>query len=131
MKTIKLNNFEIGGDKLTILAGPCAMESKEICASVCKKLKEVTEKLGINYVFKVSFDKANRSSLASYRGLGIEEGLKIIGEIKEEFEIPVVTDIHEPYQAELAAKVADILQIPRFCAGKQICLLQPLKRGKS
>ena len=130
MKTIKLNNFEIGGDKLTILAGPCAMESKEICASVCKKLKEVTEKLGINYVFKVSFDKANRSSLASYRGLGIEEGLKIIGEIKEEFEIPVVTDIHEPYQAEMAAKVADILQIPAFLCRQTDLLVAAAKTGK-
>ena len=130
MKTIKLNNFEIGGDKLTILAGPCAMESKEICAAVCKKLKEVTEKLGINYVFKVSFDKANRSSLASYRGLGVEEGLKIIGEIKEEFQVPVVTDIHEPYQAEMAAKVADILQIPAFLCRQTDLLVAAAKTGK-
>ena len=70
-----LNNFEIGGDKLTVLAGPCAMESKEICEKTCEKLKEITTKLNINFVFKTSLDKANRSSINSYRGLGIEKGL--------------------------------------------------------
>ena len=125
-----LNNFEIGGDRLTILAGPCAMESKEICAEVCGELKKITSKLGINYVFKVSFDKANRSSLNSYRGLGVKEGLKIIGEIKEEFKVPVVTDIHEPYQAELAADVADILQIPAFLCRQTDLIVAAAKTGK-
>lgn len=125
-----LNNFEIGGDRLTVLAGPCAMESKEICAEVCGELKKITSKLGINYVFKVSFDKANRSSLNSYRGLGIKEGLKIIGEIKEEFNVPVVTDIHEPYQAELAADAADILQIPAFLCRQTDLIVAAAKTGK-
>ena len=112
MKRIKLGNFEIGGDKLTILAGPCALESKAIAEEVAAALKEVCQKLDINYVFKSSFDKANRSSITSYRGPGMEEGLKILAEIKEKYNLPIVTDIHTPEQAEPVAKVADILQIP-------------------
>ena len=80
---IKLNNMIIGADKLTILAGPCAIESKDIMFKTAEKLKIVTEKLGINYVFKSSFDKANRSSLNSYRGLGIEKGLELLAEVKK------------------------------------------------
>ncbi len=130
MKTIILNNFEIGKDKLTVLAGPCAIESKEICAKVCEKLKEITEKIGINYVFKASFDKANRSSIDSYRGLGIEEGLEILSEIKKEYNVPIVTDIHEPYQAEITAKVADIIQIPAFLCRQTDLLVAAAKTGK-
>ena len=83
MKTIKLNNFEIAGNKLTILAGPCAMESEEISFQTAKKLKEICNRLDINFVFKTSFDKANRSSLTSYRGLGMDEGLKILAKSKK------------------------------------------------
>ncbi len=130
MKTLKLNNFEIGGSKLTILAGPCAMESYEICYKTAKKLKEITKKLDINFVFKTSFDKANRSSLNSYRGLGMEEGLKILSEIKKELDIPIVTDIHEPYQAEIAARTADIIQIPAFLCRQTDLLVCAAKTGK-
>ena len=130
MNTIKLNDFEIGKDKLTVLAGPCAMESKEICEVSAKKLKEITSKLGINFVFKTSFDKANRSSLNSYRGLGLEKGLEILADIKKELNVPVVTDIHEPYQAELAGKVADIIQIPAFLCRQTDLLVAAAKTGK-
>ena len=130
MNTIKLNDFEIGGNKLTVLAGPCAMESKEICFEAAKKLKEITSKLGINFVYKTSFDKANRSSLNSYRGLGIKEGLKILSEVKKEFNVPVVTDIHEPNQAELAAEVADIIQIPAFLCRQTDLLVAAAKTNQ-
>jgi len=130
MNTIKLNNFEIGKDKLTVLAGPCAMESKEISLITAKKLKEITTKLNINFVFKTSFDKANRSSLDSYRGLGVEKGLEILSEIKKELSVPIVTDIHEPYQAELAAKVADIIQIPAFLCRQTDLLVAAAKTDK-
>ncbi len=130
MKSIELNNFEIGKDQLTILAGPCAMESKEICEVVCSKLKEITKELDINYVFKVSFDKANRSSINSYRGLGIKKGLEIISYIKNKYNVPIVTDIHEPYQAEIAAEVADILQIPAFLCRQTDLLVAASKTGK-
>lgn len=130
MKTIMLNNFEIGGSKLTIMAGPCAIESKQICFEVCEKLKEITSKLDINYIFKASFDKANRSSLNSYRGLGIEKGLEILKETKEKYNVPVVTDIHEPYQAEMAANAADVIQIPAFLCRQTDLIVAAAKTGK-
>ena len=99
MKRIKLGNFEIGGDKLTILAGPCAIESQEILDQTAGKLKEITEKLGINYIFKSSFDKANRSSITSFRGPGLEKGLEMLQNVKKKFDVPIVTDIHTPDQA--------------------------------
>ncbi len=130
MKILKLNNFEIGGNKLTVLAGPCAMESVDIEFETASKLKEICKELDINFVFKTSFDKANRSSLTSYRGLGIKEGLKILADVKRELSIPIVTDIHEPSQAELAADVADIIQIPAFLCRQTDLLVAAAKTGK-
>jgi len=130
MDTIKLRDFEIGGDKLTILAGPCAIESEEITFETAKKLKEITQKLDINFVFKSSYDKANRSSIKSYRGLGIEKGLEILAKVKKELDLPIVTDIHTPEQAEIAAKVADIIQIPAFLCRQTDLLVAAAKTGK-
>ena len=130
MNTIKLNDFEIGGNKLTIMAGPCAMESREIEFTSVKKLKEICAKLDVNFIFKTSFDKANRSSINSYRGLGINEGLKILKEVKREFNVPIVTDIHEPSQAELAADVADIIQIPAFLCRQTDLVIAAAQTGK-
>ena len=93
IKRIKLRDFEIGGDKLTILAGPCAIESQEILDETAAGLKEITKKLGINYVFKSSFDKANRSSITSFRGPGLEKGLEMLAKVKEKYDLPIVTDI--------------------------------------
>ncbi len=130
MKTIKLNDFEIGKEKLTILAGPCAMESEEICYTTATRLKEITSRLGINFVFKTSFDKANRSSLKSYRGLGIDKGLKILQKIKDELNVPIVTDIHESSQAEKVAEVADIIQIPAFLCRQTDLLVAAAKTNR-
>ena len=127
---IKLNNFEIGKDKLTILAGPCAIESLDIMRETAEGLKRVCEELGINYVFKSSFDKANRSSINSYRGLGMEKGLEYLAKIKQEFEVPIVTDIHLPEQAAPVAEVADILQIPAFLCRQTDLLVAAAKTGK-
>ena len=127
---IKLNDLLIGDKKLTILAGPCAIESKDILFKTAEELKNITQELGINYIFKSSFDKANRSSITSYRGLGIEKGLELLSEVKKEFQVPIVTDIHEPYQAELAAEVADILQIPAFLCRQTDLLVAAAKTGK-
>ncbi len=127
---LKLNNIEIGGDKLTVLAGPCAIESLDVMRETAEELKKVTEKLGINYVFKSSYDKANRSSITSYRGLGMEKGLELLAKIKEEFELPIVTDIHTPDQAAVAAEVADILQIPAFLCRQTDLLVAAAKTGK-
>ncbi len=111
---INLRDFEIGGDKLTIIAGPCAIESQDILDETAAGLKEITRDLGINFVFKSSFDKANRSSLSSYRGPGMEKGTEMLKNIKDKYDLPIVTDIHVPQQASYVAQVADIIQIPAF-----------------
>lgn len=129
-KTIKLNNFEIGADKLTILAGPCAAESQSILDETAAALKEITTKLGINFIFKSSFDKANRSSINSYRGPGIEKGLEMLSDIKKKYNVPIVTDIHVPEQAEIAAEVADVIQIPAFLCRQTDMLVAAAKTGK-
>ena len=128
--SIKLKDFEIGDDKLTILAGPCAIESLDIMRETAEGLKKVCESLGINYVFKSSFDKANRSSINSYRGLGMEKGLEYLDKIKKEFDLPIVTDIHTPDQAPVVAEVADILQIPAFLCRQTDLLVAAAKTGK-
>jgi 2-dehydro-3-deoxyphosphooctonate aldolase (KDO 8-P synthase) len=130
VKKIKLRDFEIGGRKLTILAGPCVIESYEVLAQTAEKLKEITQKLDINFIFKSSFDKANRSSINSYRGPGIEKGLGMLAKIKKDFNIPIVTDIHLPQQADVAAEVADILQIPAFLCRQTDLLIAAAKTGK-
>ena len=128
--SVNLRNFEIGGNKLTILAGPCAVESLDIMRETAEGLKKVCEKLDINYVFKCSYDKANRSSITSYRGLGIEKGLEYLAAIKKEFDLPIVTDIHTPEQAPIAAEVADIIQIPAFLCRQTDLLVAAAKTGK-
>ena len=130
MKRIKLRNFEIGGDKLTIMAGPCAIESQDILNRTAEKLKEITEKFGINYIFKSSFDKANRSSITSFRGPGLEKGLEMLAKVKSEFDLPIVTDIHNPDQAAVVAEVADVLQIPAFLCRQTDMLVAAAKTGK-
>ena len=127
---IKLRDFEIGGDKLTILAGPCAIENQEILDQTAQGLKEITQKLDINFVFKSSFDKANRSSLNSYRGPGMKKGLEMLSAIKEKYNLPIVTDIHTPDQASEVAKVADIIQIPAFLCRQTDLLVEAGKTGK-
>jgi 2-dehydro-3-deoxyphosphooctonate aldolase (KDO 8-P synthase) len=104
----------IGGEKPLIIAGPCVVESWDICAQVAEKMKEVCAKLGLPYVFKASFDKANRTSDKSFRSIGMQESLKILQDIRKEFEVPVITDVHETIQVAPAAEVVDLLQIPAF-----------------
>lgn len=115
MNKVKVGNFEIGGgEPLVLLAGPCVLEDLERCLYIGRTIKDICARLGLPYVFKASFDKANRSSFHSFRGPGLEKGVEILQMIKEDLGVPVVTDIHETYQAEPVAKVADILQIPAF-----------------
>ena len=92
------------------------IESRDLAFRAAEEYVRVTRKLGIPYVFKASFDKANRSSIHSYRGPGLEEGIKILEEIKREFDVPVITDVHEPHQAKVVAEVVDVLQLPAFLA---------------
>ncbi len=115
MNIVKVGNYEVGqGKPLLLLAGPCVLEGYERSLMIGQRTKAICDKLGVPYVFKASFDKANRSSYHSFRGPGMEEGLQILAQIKKDLGVPVVTDIHEPYQAEKVAEVADILQIPAF-----------------
>lgn len=130
IESINLRDFEIGGDKLTILAGPCAIESQAILDETAAGLKEITKDLGINFVFKSSFDKANRSSLTSYRGPGMEKGMEMLKEIKDKYDLPIVTDIHIPQQADYVAQVADIIQIPAFLCRQTDLLVAAGKTNK-
>ena len=114
----------------TLIAGPCVIESEENVMLVAKKMKEITEKLGINYYFKASFDKANRTSIHSYRGPGIDKGLEILKKVKDELGLRIATDIHEPWQAEKAAEVVDIIQIPAFLCRQTDLLIAAAKTGK-
>lgn len=113
-----------------LIAGPCVIESEELVMSVAKQMKEITDELGIPYVFKASFDKANRTSVDSFRGPGIEKGLEILQKVKDTYGLDICTDIHEPWQAEKAAKVADILQIPAFLCRQTDLLVAAAKTGK-
>lgn len=113
-----------------LIAGPCVIESEEMVLSIAGQMKEITDRLGIPYIFKASFDKANRTSIHSYRGPGLEEGLRILQKVKDTYGLPVCTDIHEPWQAKPAAKVADILQIPAFLCRQTDLLVTAAKTGK-
>ncbi|MEN8257993.1 MAG: 3-deoxy-8-phosphooctulonate synthase [Thermodesulfobacteriota bacterium] len=118
------------GNPLVLIGGPCVIESEEVVRETVAGLKEITSRLGIPYVFKASFDKANRTSLSSYRGPGLADGLDLLGRIKEEFDVPVISDIHEPNQAAAAAKVLDIIQIPAFLCRQTDLLVAAAKTGK-
>lgn len=100
--------------KFLLIAGPCVIESEENVMLIAERMKEISERLGLEYYFKASFDKANRTSISSYRGPGLEKGLKILEKVKQNFQLKIVTDIHEAWQAEPVAEVADVIQIPAF-----------------
>lgn len=123
-------SFEVGTGKLCLIAGPCLAESLELCRLVASKLCVLSKELGFNYVFKASFDKANRSSGGSVRGNGMEAGLEILATIRSEFGVPVTTDVHLPEQCAPVAKVVDILQIPAFLSRQSDLLEAAAATGK-
>ena len=115
MSDLSLNNFKIGNqESMTLMGGVNVLESDSVVMKVAEKFAETTSRLKINWIFKGSYDKANRSSIASYRGPGLEEGLRMLEKVKSEFDVPIVTDIHEPSQAEPVSNVSDVIQIPAF-----------------
>lgn len=131
LKTVKLRNFQIGGSKLVILAGPCAIEEDlSILYKTAETLKEITNKLNLPFVFKSSFDKANRTSINSFRGVGIDKGLETLADIKKQFDVPIITDIHNAEQAAIVAEVADIIQIPAFLCRQTDILVAAAKTGR-
>ncbi|MFQ5878100.1 MAG: 3-deoxy-8-phosphooctulonate synthase [Acidobacteriota bacterium] len=119
-----------GGAPLAFIAGPCVIESREHALKMARAIAAVARRVGVPYVFKSSFDKANRSSVASFRGPGLEEGLGVLRRVKEEVGVPVLSDIHEPAQAEVAAAVLDVIQIPAFLCRQTDLLLAAGRTGR-
>ena len=112
---VELNNRKISNmDPAIVIAGMNVIESEELCISIAGELKNICERNNVDFIFKASYDKANRSSIDSFRGPGIDQGLKILKTVKDEFNVPIISDIHEPSQAETAAEVLDVIQIPAF-----------------
>ena len=117
MKSIAVDKGVAFGDgRLVFIAGPCVIESRQMALDLAKRLSALARRLGVKYVFKASFDKANRTSVESFRGPGLDKGLEILEEIRRKFDVPVLTDVHEPWQCKPVAEVCDILQIPAFLA---------------
>ncbi|MDO6427951.1 3-deoxy-8-phosphooctulonate synthase [Thalassotalea sp. 1_MG-2023] len=130
IEQVKVGDISVSNDKpFTLFGGMNVLESRDLAMSIAEHYVEVTRKLGIPYVFKASFDKANRSSINSYRGPGMEKGLRIFEEIKTTFNVPVITDVHEPHQAKPVADVADIIQLPAFLARQTDLVIEMAKTG--
>ena len=117
--------------KFIVIAGPCVIESEEITLQIAEELKKISLKLDIDFYFKASFDKANRTSIDSFRGLGMRRGLEILRRVKDTYQLKIVTDIHEPYQAQPVAEVADIIQIPAFLCRQTDLLVAAAQTGKT
>lgn len=127
---MKLCGFEVGLDQpLFLMAGPCVIESEQLAIDTAGYLKELTQKLGVNFIYKSSFDKANRSSTSSFRGLGVEEGLRILSEVKKQIQVPVVTDVHEDTPLAEVASVVDVLQTPAFLCRQTNFMQAVAKQG--
>lgn len=128
---IKINNITVDNNApFTLFGGINVLEDQDSTLKACEHYVKVTSELNIPLVFKGSFDKANRSSIHSYRGVGLEEGMKIFKKVKEEFNVPIITDIHEPYQAEIVAEYVDVLQLPAFLARQTDLVVAMAKTGK-
>lgn len=134
MKTVRevsVGSIKIGGEQpLVLVAGPCVIESEQHATMIAERLCEITTRLCIPFIYKASFDKANRSSLGSYRGPGIEEGLRILKVVRTEFGVPVLTDVHEVWQVEPVARVVDVLQVPAFLCRQTDLLLAVGRTGR-
>ena len=128
---MNLLGFEVGPDRpLFLIAGPCVVESEGLILETAGKLKELTQELGVPFIFKSSFDKANRSSRASFRGPGMEEGLRILSEVKRQLRVPVLTDIHEDTPLDEVAQVADVLQTPAFLCRQTNFIVNAASQGR-
>jgi 2-dehydro-3-deoxyphosphooctonate aldolase (KDO 8-P synthase) len=130
VRTVRVGDVVFGGRALAMIAGPCVIESREGCLDLAGRLVRLARRLGMPLVFKASFDKANRSAISSYRGPGLFEGLAILQEVKARYGCPLLTDIHEPAQAAIAAEVVDILQIPAFLCRQTDLIVAAAETGK-
>jgi len=131
-REVKAGKVTVGGEKpLVLIAGPCVIESEDLVMHTAQSLKELSVKLGLPLIFKSSFDKANRTAFDSFRGPGMEAGLEILARVRREFEVPVLSDIHQPEQAEAAAGVLDVIQVPAFLCRQTDLLLAAGKAGRT
>ena len=129
-RSIKVGQIDVNNDKpMTLFGGMNVLESRDLAMTIAEQYVEVTNKLNIPYVFKASFDKANRSSINSFRGPGLDEGLKTLQEIKTTFNVPVITDVHEPFQCQPAAEVCDVIQLPAFLSRQTDLVVAMAKTG--
>ncbi len=126
-----IGNVKFGGGGLSFILGPCVVESIDHAMFMAKAINDICKSVGVGFVYKSSFDKANRSSIESFRGGGMEFGLDVLGHVKAEIGVPVITDIHEPWHVEKAAEVADMLQIPAFLCRQTDLLVEAAKSGKA
>jgi 2-dehydro-3-deoxyphosphooctonate aldolase (KDO 8-P synthase) len=131
MNSFEVNNVPFGGGELSFLLGPCVVESYDHASKMARAIKDICGRVGVGFVYKSSFDKANRSSIESFRGQGMEFGLEVLAQIKSELGVPVITDIHEPSQVEKTAEVADILQIPAFLCRQTDLLIEAARSGRA
>jgi len=130
MKIVSIKNVTFGGNTLGLIAGPCVIESRSHSLKMANAIQEISQKVGIPFIFKTSFDKANRSTFSSYRGPGLDEGLSILSDVKNQTGLPILTDIHEASQANSVADVVDVLQIPAFLCRQTDILVVAAKTGK-
>jgi 2-dehydro-3-deoxyphosphooctonate aldolase (KDO 8-P synthase) len=131
LDSFNVENVTFGDGSLSFILGPCVVESLQHALFMAQEINDICKNVGVDFVYKSSFDKANRSSIESFRGGGMDFGLGILAQVKEEVGVPVITDIHEPWQAEKAAEVADVLQIPAFLCRQTDLLIAAAKTGKA
>jgi 2-dehydro-3-deoxyphosphooctonate aldolase (KDO 8-P synthase) len=129
-RVVRLGRARLGGGGLFLIAGPCVIENPRHPGQVAARLKDITDELRIPLIFKASYDKANRSSLGSYRGPGIDRGLDILASVRERYQVPILTDVHEVAQVEKAARVVDVLQIPAFLCRQTDLVLEAARSGR-
>ncbi len=131
LRSIDAGGVTFGDGGLSFILGPCVVESADHAMFMARSIKDICSNVGVDFVYKSSFDKANRSSIESFRGGGMEFGLEVLAQVKDEIGVPVITDIHEPWQAEKVAEVADMLQIPAFLCRQTDLLIAAAKTGKA
>ncbi|HTX17665.1 MAG TPA: 3-deoxy-8-phosphooctulonate synthase [Bacteroidota bacterium] len=132
MKTIEISSVSVGGgNPLALIAGPCVVENRGMVLSTAEKIKEITSRLGVPFIFKSSYRKANRTSVAGFTSIGIDEALAILAEVKAQFKVPILTDVHSTEEVNAAAEVADVLQIPAFLCRQTDLLVAAGKSGKA
>src|SRR4051812_25415351 len=131
MQSFEVAGVPFGTGELSFLLGPCVVESGQHAMFMAQEISDICEHVGVKFVYKSSFDKANRSSIESFRGEGMDHGLEVLAQVRSEIGVPVVTDVHEPWQVEKAAEVADILQIPAFLCRQTDLLVAAAKTGKA